>query len=305
MIHPTRRLAFAAVTLGLAACSGGAATKATTSSPAAASPPDSQSAVTTGPASSATAAAVGPATAVFMIKGDQGLAGQMAISGIHCNQPSLDGPVIAMFGQPANKDLSMLITLSPAAISVRLNSGSGATYVQRDFHGAGVTGFDAAVGAKIDSPLTPQAGEAVPAGLGVIGSIVGIVDCGNQKPGSSTITLTDPTSGGGYAQPLSPVRVECDTNAQGESVQLMGLAQIGSTTNFVIVTIRADGLTVAESGRSGLTHFYTASGAGLATLSAGGAHADGDLTQQFPSVSTPNVVHMTGDATCGTTLRSN
>jgi hypothetical protein len=180
MIHPAHgRLARTAlVTLGLAACSGGAATKATTSSssattsPAATSPPETQPAATT------TTADVGPATAVFTLQGDQGLAGSIAVSGIHCNQPSLDGPVIAMFGQPANRDLSMLITLSPASISVRLSTGSGATYVQRNFQGAGVSGFDAAVGAKIDSPLTPQSGETVPASLGAIASMVGIVDCG-------------------------------------------------------------------------------------------------------------------------------
>ena len=305
MIHPARFAVVSLVILVLTACSGSAANKSTASSPATTASAETQPLATTAPVStSTTAATAGPATAEFTVAGDQGLAGSIAVSGIHCNQPSLDGPVIAMFGQPANKDQSMLITLSPAAITVRLSAGSGATFVQRNFQGAGVSGFDPAVGAKIDSPMTPQAGETVPASLGTIVSMVGIVDCGNQQPGTSTITLTDPTTGGGFEQPLNPVRVECDTNAQGETVQLIGLTPIGGTPNFVIVTIRADGLSVAESGRSGLTHFFTATGASLATLSAGGAHADGDLSQKFPAVSTPNIVHMKGDATCGTVVSS-
>lgn len=300
-----RWVVFAGVlTATVTACGGGGTTTATTT--ASTTAPQTEPSVTTlasvtSSPSDTTAAPTGPATGTFTITGDAGLDGPLTITGIRCNQPSLDGPVIGMFGTPANTDLSMLITLAPGGISLRLDTGSGTTYVERNFQGSGVAGFDTAVGAHVDSTLTPKAGETPPASLGVIMSIQGIVDCGNQQPGASTVTVTDPTAAGGFDQPLSPVRVECDTNAQGQSVQLMGIAEIGSTPTFVIVTISTDALSVAESGRTGLTHFYTAKGTGLATLSAGGAHADGDLAQQFPGGAT-NTVHLAGDATCGTTV---
>jgi hypothetical protein len=80
------------------------------------------------------------------------------------------------------------------------------------------------------------------------------------------------------------------------------LSTAGTTPVIVFVTASSGLLQVSVETRTAGT-FYTAKGAGLATIDPGGATMTGDVSQAVASGSTPspNLIHVTGTATCGTT----
>ena len=160
-IRPTARLGRAsllaiAAGLLLAACSGSAATSGPGA--AATTPPSATPVASTTATLAATPMPTkGPATQNLTIAGPAGASGAVSLAAIRCNLPPTDGTSglqISVLGRPTDPNLSVYIFVSPGNVTVRYDSGSGATYVERDFAGTGVTGFDAATGAQIDSPLT-------------------------------------------------------------------------------------------------------------------------------------------------------
>jgi len=132
---------------------------------------------------------------------------------------------------------------------VRYDSGAGSTYVERDFTGTGVTAFDAATGATLDSPLTEVAITDARGTLGVLTSIKGTIDCGNQMPGSSALTVSGSTPKGAVSGGLSPVNVECTSSTTyGSAVSVDGIIQVGSTPYFAIVYISPNSFTFFAAG---------------------------------------------------------
>ena len=109
-------------------------------------------------------------------------------------------------------------------MEVRVGTGSGTTLKLRSFEGTGVTGFDAASGAQLDSTLTETtaAGSAV-GDLGSLSSIKGSIDCGDQLPGSASITITGPTQFGQIDGQLTNVVVTCTVTGSGPFVGINGL----------------------------------------------------------------------------------
>ena len=97
--------------------------------------------------------------------------------------------------------------------------------------------------------------------------------------------------------------------SSGTFVGVAGLGMAGTTPVLMFVTASTGMVQVAvETGTAG--SFYTVKGAGVttltpggATMTPGGATMTGDVAQSVPSGSTPspNLLHVTGTATCGTT----
>ena len=134
----------------------------------------------------------GPATAKLTLAGDSGVSGTAKVIAVRCFEPSFDGEAIAVAAQAPGGQLFLAVSLRPGTISVRLSAGQGASFVERDFKGSGVTGFDAAHGAGISSQLsdsTPAGARS--AGVGALTSISGSVDCAGQQPGTSALTVTN------------------------------------------------------------------------------------------------------------------
>lgn len=264
----------------------------------------------------------GPAAAVLGITGDPAAAGLTDNMQVQCDVPAFGGPQIVLYRQSTAQGLAYRIVLTPGQVTVRYAYGAGKTYLERDFIGTGVSGFDASTGATIDSTLadapptpaassasTPPASPAVtptPAVvLGAVASIEGSVDCGNQTTGSSTMTLNGTTALGRLTDvKLNPVRVECDTSVTyGPSVLVDGIATVGNTPTLFIIAGRAAQFSVAEEPQTGGVGFFVGKVAGSVTLSAGGVHISGVATLQSPPKgAAPTTVTVSGDATCGSTV---
>jgi hypothetical protein len=298
---PSRHASILVLAAGLlvAACSGSAATPAPVATVAGAT-----ATATAVPTSRpipvvTTAPTLGPATQQLTLTGSAGTAVAVSSAGVRCSLPSTDGLQISVLGRPADPNLSVYIFVQAGNVSVRYDSGSGSTYVERDFAGTGVTEFDAATGATIDSQLTEVPNNDAHGSLGVFTSISGTVDCGNQMPGSSTSTFSGPTLKGTLSGGLSPVNVECVTNTYGQSVSVLGVVQVGATPTFVVFFISPGTMSASLSGDG----FYRNTSTAQATLTANGAHVDGDLLEQnVAKGAKTHTIHVSGDVVCGTTI---
>lgn len=281
-----------AIGLLVAACSGSAAMSVQNSPTAATS-----AAGTLAAAPSLTPApSKGPATETLALVGPAGAAGAVSHPAIRCNLPSTDGLEISVLGQPTDPNLSVYIFVRPGNISVRYDSGAGATYVERDFAGTGVTNFDAARGATVNSPLVEVSTTDAHGTLGVLTSISGSIDCGDQMPGSSTLTISGPTTKGSLGGGLDPVNVECVTNTFGSSVSILGLAAVGSTPTLLVISISPGAFSVSVSGDG----FFRSDSTGVATLTPTGGRIEGDVIEQNPAAGTAaHTIHLSGEATCG------
>jgi len=240
-----------------------------------------------------------PATQHLTLAGPTGAAVPVTGAGIRCNLPSTDVPQISVLAQPSDPNLSVYIFVQSGKVTVRYDSGSGSTYVERDFAGTGVTNFDAAKGATIDSTLTEVANSDAHGSLGVLTSINGSIDCGNQMPGSSTLTFTGLTPNGALTGGLNPVNVECLTNSNGSSVSILGVVEVSSTPTDVVMSVSPGTFSVYPVGAG----FYRNSSTAVVSLTATGAHVAGDgIEQNLAAGAKAHTIHVTGDVTCGTTV---
>ena len=300
-IPPTARVgrvfvAAIAVALVVAACSGSAATAAPSATAV------NTIALPTVPPSPTPAPTKGPATESLNVVGPAGATGAVTNAQIRCNFPATDGTsYINVIGQPVDPNLSVYIDVSAALVNVRLDSGSGSTYVERDFTGTGVTTFDAATGARIDTKLVEVPTTGAPGTLGVLTSLSGTIDCGNQLPGTSSLTLSGPTAKGALAGGADHVNVQCVTNTFGKSVSTIGIVQVAGTPTLAVIFISPGTASVALSEDG----FFRNTAASVATLTPTGAHVDADLVDQNPAKgTTATTIHMAGDVVCGTTIGS-
>lgn len=244
----------------------------------------------------------GPATQTLTLVGPAGAAGAVTNAAIRCNEPATDGTLITVLGRPADPNLSVYIFVQPGKVTVRYDSGSGSKYIERDFAGTGVSGFDAATGAQLDSQLTEVPSQTAHGSLGVLTSISGSIDCGNQLPGSSTLTFSGPTPKGDISGGLNPVNVVCNVSSTASSVSVLGLGQVGSTTTLVIISVSPGAFTWYSGGNG----FFRSTPTAVATLTTTGAHLEGDAIEQMAagSKAKPHTIHVSGDLICGTTFSS-
>jgi len=302
-----RWAAFALAGLVVAACSASGSAAPSSAATATSTPPPAPAQTTSSSlapsVSPAATASKGPATAQFALTGSAGLTGPVTTKEIVCGQPSFDGPQITFQGQSGTAGPQIVIFVSAGHVEARVATGVAATLRLRSFVGTGVTSFDAASGAQLDSPLTEStaAGDAV-GDLGALSSISGTIDCGNQQPGTANIVVSGLSPLGSLDAALSEFKVTCRVTATGTYVGIVGLSMAGTTPVLVFVTASTAMLQVAvEIKTSG--SFYTAKGAGLTTLVPGGVSIAGDVTETVKAGATPHTLHVMGDATCGTTVQ--
>jgi hypothetical protein len=275
-----------AATAAVAACSGSSSSSGTSSTTTTTSDPGAL-------------VPAGTPIGHLTLTGDAGSTGPMGDVSIRCGFPNLQGISIAMLGQAYDATTHVRVSVRAGNITMQLSTGTGTDYHERAFAGSGVTGFDAGKGATIDSPMTETAATSgttkgtVPA----ITSVDGSIDCHDQNPGSSTLTLTGDTAEGVLAAAaLSDARVECNTDSVGNEAVVSGILTIGSTKAFASIGLRVDGLSLQLLLESGTRHDYVAP-AGAATPTPTGGHASGDAVEQ--TTTAPRTVHVEGDVTCG------
>ena len=112
------------------------------------SSPSAPATTTTSPATT------GPPTAHLALVGTGGAAGHISAPQVQCNEPSLTGPQIRVFATAPGKGTTVIVAIHAGTISVRYDSGAGASYRERDFSGTGLTGFDPPHGVQVSSPLS-------------------------------------------------------------------------------------------------------------------------------------------------------
>lgn len=240
---------------------------------------------------------LGPATADFTFAGATGLAGSATKPSIRCSEPSFDGLTIAVFAQPADPTVLDRIVVTAGKVTVRVAAGAGTSYTERDFEGTGVTGFDPASGAQIDTTLTETTAAGLnPGKLGAITSLKGSIACNEQLAGTSTLTITGDIAAGHMDGPVNPASVVCA--ADGKSVSIIGRASAGSTPILLVISLAKDHFSVAAATPAGAGGFFLIDAPGVASLVPGGAQVSGDAPKAYSSDSAP-VIHLAGDVTCG------
>jgi hypothetical protein len=231
------------------------------------------------------------------LTGPAGGAGAVTQASIRCNMPSTDGTqYINVLARPVDPNLSVYINVSAGQVTVRYDSGAGSTYVERDFTGTGVTNFDPAMGATVDTKLKEVPTTGAHGKLGILTALKGTIDCGGQTAGTSTLMLSGPTSKGSVVGGLSPVNVSCVNATTGTYVSVVGVVAVDNTPTMTIISVSAGNATVYL-----LNHgFFKSTATAVATLTATGAHVDADLLMQNPAAgAAATTIHMTGDAVCG------
>jgi hypothetical protein len=239
-------------------------------------------------------ASLPPASATVTFGGGvKGLAKGIQVS---CQSPSLSGMLINLVGATTTKGVFSAITLGAAGIFVTIDEGSGTTFTARSFTGLGVTDFDPAKGAQLNSPLTEVTTTSGPGKLPAISSIKGSIDCGSQVPGNSTLTITGTAAEGPITGPIDPIQVACNPNAKPASVHAVGLLKVVDRTAEVVFQATASGFTALIQ-RTEITnqHYFASTDPQAVTLSPTGAHISGSATE----TGTPNKLQVSGDLICG------
>ena len=131
----------------------------------------------------------------------------------------------------------------------------------------------------------------------MLAAIKGTIDCGDQTPGSSTVTIAGDTAEGALtAAPLDPVRVECDASPQGTEISASGLTSAGATKVLVSIGLTSDGAVTVDVIAPSASHRYVATG--TATITATGGHVRADVVEQ-KAPPPARTLHAEGDLTCG------
>jgi hypothetical protein len=214
---------------------------------------------------------------------------------VNCFFPTVDGLQIAVLAFSPDDTQTYRIAVAADGVVVRHGTGSGTDFKERVYRGGGVSGFDATKGATIDASLIEDGDP------GAKGSLRGSLDCGDQMPGSSTITLTGDTAAGHLDHTrLEPALVEC-YRAAGEVI-VLGIANTGASKVHLLVSLTPQGLGVEEevppSGQQRYSQLTdVASGADFTGNS---AHANGDVADA--TTSPPRALHIEGDTVCGTPI---
>ena len=314
MVNPAIRSLSRWAAIGLvgavvASC-GGSASTATTSPSAAAptvsvAPPASSAAPTVAPSEAPSPSpSKGPAMAQLGITGTAGLTGPVTPTDITCDQPGLDGPSISVLGTAGASGPQVVLFIRAGHVEARVGTGAATTLKLRTFEGSGVTGFDAAKGATLDTQLTEITDKGTAVGdLGALSSISGTIDCGDQKPGTSTIVLSGESALGTIGPTFTGAHVTCRVVGPATYVTLEELGTAGTTPVLVFVNANATLLQVVLETKT-VASIYSSKAPGLVTFTPGGVTVAGDLTETVKAGATPHVLHVAGDATCGTTSRS-
>ena len=231
------------------------------------------------------------------LTGPVGVTGALSKANIRCDVPTTAGAQIQVLATPTDPALSVFVFISTGAVYVRFDSGAGKTYVERDFAGSGVSNFDPARGATIDTALTEVTTTDAHGSLGVLSHLTGSVDCGNQQPGVASLTLSGTTTSGALTGGAAQANVECvNSAAYGPYVTIQALVSVAGAPNLAIIYFSGTHYSISISNDG----FFVGQNAGDATMSATGATVNGDLNEEVKAGSPFHTVHMSGSVTCGT-----
>ena len=262
-------------------------------------PSSSSSTSRTGSTPPSSAAPAASRSAKLTFTGGVGLEGSITEPSVRCNFPDLEGLSIAVLARLTDSTLQARVGLRSGKVKVFVDSGSGSDFHERAFEGTGVTSFDAATQAVVDSTLseTAAAPGSTKGSIGAITAIKGSVECGDQTPGTSTVTITGNAAEGALnAAALDPVRVECDAISGGTEVYASGLVTVGSTKALFAIGLTSDGaVTVDEVLPSG-HHRYAAAASSKVTPT--GAHVRAQVVEQ-EAASGAHTLDVEGDVSCG------
>ena len=257
--------------------------------------------------------APGPPTSTFTLTGDGSLTGSPLTSlSVSCYVPGFNGRLIAVSGQVGQQADApyVTVTIESSKVTVGEAAGSGSAYSSRSFSGSGVSGFDPTKGARVSGPLTETASSVAKGTLGALTAITGSVSCGNQMPGTTNIKISGSTAEGTVGD-FGATRVACITTRYGQGVTVNALTTIGGRPALVSVFIEkyvsgpsvtnAPAFTMNQQFQNAPGHFYVrVPGNGTFTVTGTGGHVDGDVVeQQVAGGATPHTLHISGDATCG------
>ena len=247
-----------------------------------------------------------PKSTAVRIDGPADVAGALTVVSVRCFVPSFDGETIEVEGIAAgNRSLTVVLTISAHAVKVRVSNVpvtgivNGNVY-ERDFAGSGVTGFDAYRGVALSTALSAEQPKYAtqPGQIGAARSISGGVACGNQKPGSTSITVSGLSSLGAVASGLAEAKVECLTGQGSTSVEVIGLGRVGATRVLIDLFISSDDVIVdlGDSTGRGDSYLDMQTGQTAVVVTSTGAQLATDVSPQGdPTLS----LHVSGSATCG------
>jgi hypothetical protein len=235
--------------------------------------------------------------AAITFTGSEDLAGRAVEPSVRCNWPALEGLSIAVLAEPPAAGSLARIRLRPGHVEVIVGAGEGPDYRERAFEGTGVTSFDAARGAEIDSTLTETTATPAPArGVGSMTAIRGSVECGDQTSGESTVTITGETLLGPVSGAvLDPVRVECADTPAGNEVTASGLVQVGSGEVLLSLGLASDRTVTVNKATATAMGEYHADQRWVS--SANGAYVEADVVER--ATAAPRMLRLQGDLICG------
>jgi hypothetical protein len=302
MIRGMRRVALAISALGAVVVSACGSSAAPGSSSAAAQTPTPVATPTPLPTSTP-----GPASEQGTLTGDARITGPLNTNGpvhfVNCDGPSLDGLTIQAFGYAADPSVGVFLTIRAGYIAVRLGSGSGTAYTERDFTGTGVTSFSPASGAQFSSSVTETTAAGGNKGIiESISSISGSVSCGTFTTGGGTITVAGDTGSGLIAGALTSLRVKCGTSQQGPFATVSGLTHVGSALALVNLAggTAPSPFFVSVSTTSGFKQYKSTSTTAVTFPSSGVVTYNATTTESTASTNGIHTVTVSGTATCGT-----
>ncbi|MEO8274351.1 MAG: hypothetical protein ABI620_09825, partial [Chloroflexota bacterium] len=177
------------------------------------------------------------------VTGDPNVTGAwMAGTAVNCSNPTLAGLNILTFATSPDGRATVVLTITEGLVKVSERAGSGATSTAREFTGTGVTNYDPARGATIDSDVEIVPTPAIDAGtLGTITHVTGSVDCGGQTTGTSTIVVSGSSAEGAVNGPFTTFRVLChDSASSGLSVNIIGVIGAATPPTYLIAGFPAN-----------------------------------------------------------------
>lgn len=303
--------AIGVVTFLLAACGSGspAATAGPTPGPTTAS---TVAPITT-PALTEAPGPTGPATFQLTVAGDPRVTvAWQTGNGINCSNPTLAGLNILTFATSPDGQVTLVLTFTSGQVSVSERAGSGTTYTAREFKGTGVSGFDPARGVAFDSAVEIVPTPAINAGtLGTISHVSGSVDCAGQTTGTSSVVASGASAEGAVTGPFTQFRIVCTSStADGNTANIIAVMDTLTPPTYFIVGLPSNGnatmFTIAGAAQKQHTYVVDKAGTSSYTVTATGLHLDADFTEVVAQGATeaPHVIHLAGDATCGTFNKS-
>jgi len=239
------------------------------------------------------------AGAQFTETGSVRLVSAVAPAAVTCSFPSLNGPEILLQVATADKTLGGYVTLTSSKVFLRVGAGSGSTYTQRNFAGSGVTNFDATKGAHFNARLT----DTTPAGqnpgtIGAVTAISGSVSCGDQTPGSGTITINGNSTSGSISGALTSMLIKCPSGVTFALIN--GLTHVGSAPAAVEIGGGSGEVYFGSLATTSAGFFFTSSAPGLYTVANGHVHWNNAVLTQTGAGGAGHTITINGDATCGT-----